>query len=222
MNSFELISGSEENCKSDILYVRKNNFDMKEIINFILDNRDVGQIIIDYLEVENKVKNSENLLLMSEKINYWENVKKDIVKDYHNCKILLPLKKILDKIIFRELGKKKKFKKVKRLFWLFKKTNYINRKIQFYEIAKTEIEDRLLVANKWKVTDYCLIDDLRFSLFLLNKIIQIYEKKNYYLWYADTYIEEMLYETSSVVSYESNDRNDYDSWGGEAYDWNND
>ena len=61
MNSLELISGSEENCKSNILYVRKNNFDMKEIINFILDNRDVGQIIIDYLEVENKVKNSENL-----------------------------------------------------------------------------------------------------------------------------------------------------------------
>ena len=197
-----------------------SKYSKDKILNFILDNRDVGQIIIDYFEVENKIKNAENLLLMSEKINYFENVKSDIVKDYHNCAVILPLKKILDKVIFRELGKKKKFKKVKRLFWLFKKTNYINRKIQFYEIAKTEIEDRLLVANKWKVTDYVLIDDLRYSLFLVNKIIQIYEKKNYYLWYADTYIEEIIHEASSVVSYESNDRYDYDSWGGEQYDWN--
>ena len=70
---------------------------------------------------------------------------------------------------------------MKKIFWLFKKTNYINRKIEFYKIAKTEIEDKLLVANNWKVTDYVLIDDLRYSLFLVNKIIQIYEKKNYFM-----------------------------------------
>ena len=189
-----------------------------KIINFLLDNRDVSQIIIDFFEVENKIKNAENLLLTSEKINYFESVKSDIVKDYHNCEVLLPLKKILDKIIFRELGKKKK---VKNIIWLFKKTNYKNRKIEFYKIALTKIESKLLVANNQKVSDYVLIDDLRYSLFLINKIIKIYEKKNYYLWYADNYIEEMLYETSSVVSYESNDRlYDYDSWGGEQYDWN--
>ena len=198
-----------------------SKYSKDKILNFILDNRDVGQIIIDYFEVDNKIKNAENLLLNSEKINYFENLKSEIVKDYHNCEVLLPLKKILDKIIFRELGKKKKFKKVKKIFWLFKKTNYINRKIEFYKIAKTEIESKLLVANNWKVTNYVLIDDLRYSLFLIDKIIKIYEKKNYYLWYADTFIEEMLYETSSVVSYESNDHSyDYDSWGGEQYDWN--
>ena len=197
-----------------------SKYSKDKILNFILDNRDVAHIIIDYFEVDNKIKNAENLLLTSEKINYFESVKSDIAKDYHNCAVILPLKKILDKVIFRELRKKKKFKKVRKIFWLFKKTNYLDRQIEFYEIAKTEIENKLLVANNWKVSDYCLIDDLRFSLFLVNKIIQIYEKKNYYLWYADTYIEEMLYETSSVVSYESNDRNDYDSWGGEQYDWN--
>ena len=209
---------SNQNIDLNLKYSDSKN--KNKIIDFLIDNRDVAYLIIDYFKVDDKIKNAENLLLMSEKINYFENVKSDIVKDYHNCAVLLPLKKILDKIIFRELGKKKKFKKVKRLYWLFKKTNYINRKIQFYEIAKTEIEDRLLVANKWKVTDYVLIDDLRYSLFLVNKIIQIYEKKNYYLWYADTYIEEIIHEASSVVSYESNDRYDYDSWGGEQYDWN--
>ena len=197
-----------------------SKYSKDKILNFILDNRDVAHIIIDYFEVDDRIKNAENLLLNSEKISYFEDVKSDIAKDYHNCAVILPLKKILDKVIFRELRKKKKFKKVRKIFWLFKKTNYIDRQIEFYEIAKTEIENKLLVANNWKVSDYCLIDDLRFSLFLVNKIIQIYEKKNYYLWYADTYIEEMLYETSSVVSYESNDRNDYDSWGGEQYDWN--
>ena len=209
---------SNPNINLNLKYSDSKN--KNKIIDFLIDNRDVAYLIIGYFEVDNKIKNAENLLLNSEKISYFEDVKSDIAKDYHNCAVLLPLKKILDKIIFRELGKKKKFKKVKRLFWLFKKTNYINRQIQFYEIAKTEIENRLLVANNWKVTDYYLIDDLRFSLFLVNKIIQIYEKKNYFLWYADNYIEEILYEISSVVSYESNDQYDYDSWGGEEYDWN--
>ena len=207
-------------ASSEVILNSKNSNSKDKIINFLLDNRDVGQIIIDFFEVENKIKNAENLLLTSEKINYFESVKSDIGKDYHNCEVLLPLKKILEKVIFRELGKKKKFKKVKKIFWLFKKTNYINRKIEFYKIAKTEIENKLLVANNWKVTDYVLIDDLRYSLFLVNKIIQIYEKKNYYLWYADNYIEEMLYETSSVVSVESYGNAYYDSWGGEEYDWN--
>ena len=73
-------------ASSEVNLNSKNSNSKDKIINFLLDNRDVGQIIIDFFEVENKIKNAENLLLTSEKINYFESVKSDIGKDCHrNC-----------------------------------------------------------------------------------------------------------------------------------------
>ena len=80
----------------------------------------------------------------------------------------------------------------KKIIRIFKRTKFKNRKQNFYEIAKTKIESKLLVANNQKVSDYILIDDLEYSLLLLDKIIEIYEKKDSHLRNLETHIYDLI------------------------------
>ena len=165
-----------------------------KIINFVSNNRDMGKLIIDYMTYENpydrKKKDKEYWF------KYWgslpckkKKLKREIISEFHTCEVILTLKKILQKTILEIKNDKKWARKIIRIF---KRTKFKNRKQNFYEIAKTKIESKLLVANNQKVSDYVLIDDLEYSLLLLDKIIEIYEKKDSHLRNLETHIYDLI------------------------------
>lgn len=162
-----------------------------KIIDFITNNQDVGKIIIDYMTIEYKAEDPYNIY--SSGLFQKKELKNKILSEYHTCEVILILKKILQKTI---LDIKNDGRWARKIIRIFKRTKYKNRKQNFYEIAKTKIESKLLVANNQKVSDYILINDLRFCFLLLDKIIEIYEKKDSQLRTLQIDIDDLIWVLS--------------------------
>ena len=180
------------NASSQVNLNSKNS----RIIDFILKNREIGQKIIGYITIEDIAKAPN--FYYSELIEI-EELKGRIIRDFHNCQVILTIKKILQKTVLNIKNEKKCVTKILRMF---RKTKYKKRKCRFYEIAKTEIENKLLVENNKIVSDYILFDDLRYCLLLIDKVIEIYDIKSSNLRILNKEISE-LEETYSIVSEKS-------------------
>merc|ERR1712227_472627 len=133
-------------------------------------------------------------------------LKEKIIKEFHNCQLMLTIKRILQKTVLRIKNEKKYVRKIQRLF---RRTKYKKRKREFYENAKTKIESKLLVENNKKVSDYVLLDDLRYCLLLLNKVIEIYDIKSSTITKINNEIEDS-FNYSDIISVESYGRYDSD------------
>ena len=222
MNSLELISGSEENCKSNILYVRKNNLTVNiqtnkikydknknsistassefNPIDFLSENREIGGIILGYLTVEYE---PEKPNFYSSGLFQKKELKEKIIKNFHNCQLMLTIKRTLQKTVLSIKNEKKWVRKIQRIF---RRTKFKKRKREFYENAKTKIESKLLVENNKKVSDYVLLDDLGYCLLLLDKVIEIYDIKSSTITKIDNEIDDFY---SDINSIDGQGRGDY-------------
>lgn len=172
-------------------------------IDFLSENREIGGIILDYLSVEYE---PEKPNFYSSGLFQKKELKEKIIKDFHNCQLMLTIKRILQKTVLRIKNEKKYVRKIQRLF---RRTKYKKRKREFYENAKTKIESKLLVENNKKVSDYVLLDDLRYCLLLLNKVIEIYDIKSSTITKINNEIEDS-FNYSDIISVESYGRYDSD------------
>ena len=200
---------SKQNCNSNM------GLNTKEIIAFFLKNRDVSELILPYITVEYEVNaKMPPLMMYCFRLFQKKELKNKILSEYHTCEVILTLKKILQETI---LGIKNDGRWARKIIRIFKRTKFKKRKQNFYEIAKTKIESKLLVAIDQKVSDYILIDDLRYSLLLLDKIIEIYKKKNFYLRTLQTDISWML-RVLSLGDDESESEDDLSIWTNSSYE----
>ncbi len=170
-------------------------------IDFLSENREIGGIILGYLTVEYEPEKPKNFY--SSGLFQKKELKEKIIKDFHNCQLMLTIKRILQKTVLSIKNEKKYVRKIQRIF---RRTKYKKRKREFYENAKTKIESKLLVENNKKVSDYVLLDDLGYCLLLLDKILEIYDIKSSTITKINNELDDFY---SDITSIDSQGRGDY-------------